>query len=99
MGSSSFRGDCAFGLNGVDEILEPLAFGVKNTAAKGREAVVAAARVVELGRGTRAGFFDEIGFDEALEGAVEGRGPETDFAGGALQNFLHDAVAVLLFTS
>jgi hypothetical protein len=81
----------------VDQILEALAFGVEDTAAERRETVVAAARVVELGRGTGAGFRDEVSFDEALERAVEGGGPQADLAGGALENFLHDAVAVLLF--
>ena len=85
----------AFQFEDADQILEPFAFGVEDAAAQAGEAVVAAAGVVELARGAVAGFFDEAFFDQALQGAVERRGPEADFAGGAVENFLHDAVAVL----
>jgi hypothetical protein len=83
-------------LNSSDEILKAGAFGVENFAAEGGEAVITAASVVEFGSGAVMGFLDEIGFDEALEGSVKGGRPEADLAGGALEDFLHDAVAVLL---
>src|SRR5271165_6065554 len=78
------------------QFLEALAFGVQHAAAKAREAVVTSAGVVEFARGAVAGFFDQALFDQALERAVKGRRPEPDFAAGALENFLHDAVAVLV---
>jgi hypothetical protein len=86
----------AFYFEDTDQFLEAVAFSVEHAAAEAGEAVVAAAGVVELAGGAVAGFFDEALFDQALQGAVEGGGPEADFAGGAVKNFLHDAVAVLV---
>jgi hypothetical protein len=47
-----------------------------------------------LGVGALFEFFDEILFEEALDGAVERAGAEADFAGGAFGDFLHDGIAV-----
>jgi hypothetical protein len=85
-------------LNSSDEILKALAFGVEDLAAERRKAVITTAGVIEFGGGAVVGLLDEVGFDEALEGSVEGGRPEADLAGGALEDFLHDAVAVLLLT-
>jgi hypothetical protein len=84
-------------LNSSDEFLKALAFGVEDFAAERGETVITTAGVVEFGSGAVVGFLDEVGFNKALEGSVEGGGPEVDLAGGALEDFLHDAVAVLLF--
>lgn len=85
----------AFHFEDSNQFLEACTFGVEDAAAQTREAIVAAASVVKFARGTVAGFFDETFFDQALEGAVERGGPEADFAIGAVEDFLHDAVAML----
>jgi hypothetical protein len=79
-----------------DEIFEAAAFGVEDAAAEAGEAVVAAAGVVTVWRGAVAGFLDEVFVHKALEGAVECGGPETDLAVGTFEDFLHDAVTVLV---
>jgi hypothetical protein len=84
-------------LNSSDEFLKALAFGVEDFAAERGETVITTAGVVEFGGRAVVGLLDEVGFNEALEGSVEGGGPQADLAGGALEDFLHDAVAVLLF--
>ncbi len=85
-------------LNCLNQLLEPLAFGVEHTAAQRRKAVVAAAGVVELGSGPVTGLLNQVGLDQPLDRAVQRGRPEADFPGGALQYFLHDPVAVLFFS-
>ena len=58
-----------------DQLLEAVAFGVKDSPAEGGEPVIAAARVVQFGRGAFVGFLNEFRFDEPLERPVERRRP------------------------
>ena len=51
---------------------------------------------VELRRRPFGGFLNQFFFDQSFQGAVKRGGPQTHFAAGTLQNFLHDAVAMLL---
>jgi hypothetical protein len=80
-------------VNHPDQFFEPGAFGVEYFAAETSEAVVAAPGIGS-GRGSR--FFDQLVLHEALQGAVEGSGPEAHFAASAFDDFLHDGIAVLV---
>src|ERR1700728_1527815 len=95
MGSTSLRCYGARCLKRSNQFLEPLALRVENALPERGESVVTAAGIVFLGGRTLFGFLDEVRFDEALEGSVERGGPEMHLAGGAVEDILHDAVAVL----
>jgi hypothetical protein len=82
-------------LNCANQFLEALTLGVEDALAERREPVVAAAGVVELGGGAVVRFPDEVGFNEALDRSIECGGPEVNFAGGAFEDVLHDAVTML----
>jgi hypothetical protein len=86
--------DEAGGAGVGEKLFEVAGFFHGGAAAGFGEAVVAAALVVVLGVGALFEFFDEILFEEAFDGAVEGAGTEADFAGGAFGDFLHDGIAV-----
>lgn len=64
-----------------------------------RNAVVAPANVVLFGVGALIKFFNETRFEQALDGAVERARAELHFPGGAVGDFLHDAIAVALAIS
>src|SRR5271155_4472056 len=82
--------------NGANQFLQALTFRVEDTAAEGCQAVIAAPRVVQSRRWPFVGGFDQFRFDEALDRAIESRRPQAHLAGGAIQDVLHDCVAVLL---
>ena len=69
-------------------------FGPDGPLAERGQAVVAAAFIVQVRVGAFIGFLDHPGFQEALDGAVQGAGAHLDPAAGALGHFLHDGVAV-----
>ena len=61
-----------------------------------RQAVVSPPRVIQFrGRPLCPILLDQVFVDQPLDGAVELRGPEAHLAIGALQDFLHNPVAVL----
>src|ERR1700686_662054 len=82
--------------NCANQFLQALAFGVEHAFTEGRQPVIAAARVVEFRGRPFVGFLDQVGLDEPLDRSIEGCWPQTYFSGGAIQDFLHDSVAVLL---
>jgi len=88
----------SFGLNYLNQLLKAFAFRVEPLTAQRRKAVVAAAGVVEFGSGPNTGLIDKAGLDHSLDRPVKRGWLETDFPRGALQNFLHDAVAMLFFS-
>ena len=76
---------------------ETLAFGVEHLTAQRSEPVVAAASVVQFGPRALARLFNEFRLDHAFQRAVKRCRPQADLAHGAIEDFLHDAVAMLLF--
>lgn len=89
--------DAALGVDDADQLFQALALRRQHAPAEPGETIVAAPRVVELGRGPVNRFFDEVCIDESLQRAVEGCRPESHFAVSAVEDFLHDAVPVLIF--
>jgi hypothetical protein len=69
-------------------------FGFGDGAAEGRDAIVAAAFVVEFGEGALARFDEEALFEHALDGAIKGAGAEFERAFGAGGDVLDDGVPV-----
>src|SRR5260221_4155411 len=84
------------GMDDADQVLEALALGRQDAAPQPGEAIVAAARVIELRRRALAGFFDQLLIHETLERAVQRRRPQPYLAGSAVEDLLHDAVTVLV---
>src|ERR1700679_2971567 len=94
---TSFRCDRSLRLNGLDQLLKAVAFGIEHAAAERRKAIVAAASVVELGSWPPPGLLNQVFLDQPPERAIQRGRPKTHFPSGALQYFLHDSVAVLFF--
>src|SRR5262245_41300833 len=84
------------GMDDANQVLEAPALGRQDTAAQPGEAIIAAARVIQLRRRALARFFDQLLIHEPLERAVEGRRPEAHLAGCAVEDLLHDSVTVLV---
>src|ERR1700691_1548356 len=86
----------ALGMDDADQVFQSPAFGSQHTPPQTGETVIAAPRVILFGRWPRGGFFDKIFIYQALERAVHRRRPEPQLAAGAIEDLLHDAVAMLL---
>ena len=86
----------ALAANDTDQVFQSLAFGSEDTAAEPREPVIPPADVILLGRWAVTRLFDEVCVHEPLECAVKRRWPQPDLAIRAVENFLHDPVAMLI---
>src|SRR5258708_23304241 len=84
--------------NCMNQFLQAVTFGVEHTPSEGRQAIVAASRVVQFRGGAVVGFLDQFRFDESLDRSIQGRRPQPHISCGAIENFLHDSVTVLLST-
>src|SRR5262249_21257961 len=86
----------SLGVDDANQVLEALALGCQDAAAQPGEAIVAAAGGIQPRRRALGRFFDQILMHEALERAVERRRPEPYLAVRAVEDLLHDSVAVLV---
>src|ERR1035438_3428750 len=84
-----------FGADHADQILQPAALGMQHAGAEFGEAVIAAPRVVQIWRGAAVGLGNQVLVHQPLQRAVQRRRPEARLATGALEDLLHDAVAML----
>src|SRR5437879_6348946 len=71
---------------------------MEHSPPQGRKPVITASRVVQFRRGPLVRFLDQFRLDEPLERSVQRRRPQPHLSGSALQDLLHDSVAVLLPT-
>src|ERR1700728_4941023 len=92
----SFGHHPALYLNGVNQFLQTLTLRVEHPSTELRQPVVAPARVVQFRRGPFVRFLDEFRLDQPLNRSIQRGWPQPDFSARALQDFIHDAVAVLL---
>src|SRR5215467_15718073 len=93
---SSFCHPGLLELNSADQLLQALAFRVEHTPAELGQPVIAASGIIQFRRGAFVRFLDEFGLYQAFDRSIEGSGPEAHFSRSAIQDFLHDPVAVLL---
>src|SRR5262245_46303097 len=78
------------------QLSQALGFGLADAATIVGEAIVATALIINRGVGTFVSCFDKPPLQHLLDGTVEGTRVETDLAMGEGQDFLHDAIAMLL---
>src|SRR5262249_24392519 len=85
-------------LNRADQFLQALTLSVEHAPAQLRQPVITATRIIQFWRRPFVRFVYQIGLDEPLDRSIERRRPQPHLSGGAVQDFLHDSVAVLFAT-